>query len=102
MAARQSDLRLYLDVVPEGNKLEPPQGSIMIFLKHFDTSKQTLLGVGKAYVSRISKVSDLFNIINEKMRWTPGTPLKLYEVSVRLITRKDFFLICFFRKSNPA
>lgn len=80
MAARQSDLRLYLDIIPEGAKLEPPQGSIMVFLKHFDTSKQTLLGVGKAYVPRNSKVSDLFGVINEKMRWTPGTPLKLYEV----------------------
>lgn len=79
MAARQTDLRLYLDVVSDGSKLEPPQGAIMIFLKHFDTTKQTLLGVGKTYVPRNSKVSDLFGVINEKMRWTPGTPLKLYE-----------------------
>ena len=52
----------------------------MIFLKHFDTSKQTLYGVGKVHVQRASKVSDLVPIINERMRWTPGTPLKLYEV----------------------
>lgn len=52
----------------------------MIFLKHFDTSKQTLYGVGKVLVQRASKVSDLVPIVNERMRWTPGTPLKLYEV----------------------
>ncbi|KII89207.1 hypothetical protein PLICRDRAFT_599629 [Plicaturopsis crispa FD-325 SS-3] len=79
MAARQNDLRLYLDVISDHGKLEPPSGSIMIFLKHFDTSKQTLFGVGKVYVARNSKVGDLAPIINEKMLWTPGTPLKLYE-----------------------
>ena len=52
----------------------------MVFLKHFDTSKQTLLGAGKVYVLRSNKVGDLIPIINERMRWTPGTPLKLYEV----------------------
>lgn len=52
----------------------------MIFLKHYDTSKQTLYGVGKVHVSRNHKVQDLHSMINERMRWTPGTPLKLYEV----------------------
>lgn len=79
MAARQNDLRLYLDVIPDPTKPEPPPGHIMIFVKHFDMSKQTLYGVGKVYVSRNSKVQDLHPIINERMRWTPGTPLKLYE-----------------------
>jgi ubiquitin carboxyl-terminal hydrolase 7 len=51
----------------------------MIFLKHFDTSKQTLTGAGKVYMARTAKVADLAPVINEKMRWTPGTPLKLYE-----------------------
>ncbi|KAF5357773.1 hypothetical protein D9756_001634 [Leucocoprinus leucothites] len=79
MAARQNDLRLYLDVISDPTKPEPPPQSIMIFLKHFDTSKQTLYGVGKVYVLRNAKVSDLVPIINERMRWGPGTPLKLYE-----------------------
>ncbi|KAI0318629.1 ubiquitin carboxyl-terminal hydrolase 5 [Amylostereum chailletii] len=79
MAARQSDLRLYLDVVPDPSKPELPQGSIMVFLKHFDTSKQSLKGIGKCYAQRGAKVSDLVPTINERMRWTPGTPLKLYE-----------------------
>ena len=52
----------------------------MVFLKHFDTSKQTLLGAGKIYMTRTSKVADLVPIINERMRWAPGTALKLYEV----------------------
>ncbi|KAH7889278.1 hypothetical protein F5I97DRAFT_1934219 [Phlebopus sp. FC_14] len=79
MAARQNDLRLYLDVIPDPSKPDPPAGAIMIFLKHFDTTKQTLYGVGKVYVSRNNKVQDLHPMINERMRWTPGTPLKLYE-----------------------
>ncbi|KAI6036116.1 ICP0-binding domain of ubiquitin-specific protease 7-domain-containing protein, partial [Pisolithus microcarpus] len=62
MAARQKDLRLYLDVIPDPSK-----------------SKQSLFGVGKVYVSRNSKVQDLHPIINERMRWTSGTPLRLYE-----------------------
>ncbi|KIP09627.1 hypothetical protein PHLGIDRAFT_86496 [Phlebiopsis gigantea 11061_1 CR5-6] len=80
MAIRQqNDLRLYLDVIPDPMKPEVMAGSIMIFVKHFDTSKQTLYGVGKVYVLRSSKVGDLVGIINERMRWAPGTPLKLYE-----------------------
>src|SRR5712671_2737439 len=51
----------------------------MVFLKHFDTSKQTLHGIGKCYAQRNAKISDLIPTINERMRWTPGTPLKLYE-----------------------
>ncbi|PSR74161.1 hypothetical protein PHLCEN_2v10117 [Hermanssonia centrifuga] len=80
MAVRQqNDLRLYLDVIADPSRPEVPPGSIMIFLKHFDTSKQTLYGVGKMYVLRSSKVGDLVTLINEKMRWPPGTPLKLFE-----------------------
>ncbi|EKM55554.1 uncharacterized protein PHACADRAFT_256265 [Phanerochaete carnosa HHB-10118-sp] len=80
MAIRQqNDLRLYLDVIPDPIKPESLAGSIMIFLKHFDTSKQTLYGVGKTYVPRSSKVGELIPIVNERMRWQPGTPLKLYE-----------------------
>ena len=52
----------------------------MIFLKYFDVSKQTLLGIGKVYVQKNTKVGDLSLIINERMRWQPTTPLKLYEV----------------------
>jgi len=53
----------------------------MIFLKHFDTSKQSLHGVGRVYMTRARKVGDLVPVINERMHWTHNTPLKLYEVS---------------------
>ncbi|KAJ2913743.1 hypothetical protein MD484_g6676, partial [Candolleomyces efflorescens] len=79
MSARQTDLRLYLDIIPDPAKPDPPPQSIMVFLKHFDTSKQTLLGAGKVYVLRSNKVGDLIPMINERMRWTPGTPIKLFE-----------------------
>ncbi|KAI6117686.1 hypothetical protein EDD16DRAFT_995965 [Pisolithus croceorrhizus] len=79
MAARTNDLHLYLDVITGPSKPAPPPGHIMIFLKHFDTSKQTLLGVGKVYVSRNGRVQDLYFIINERMGWSPGAPLRLYE-----------------------
>lgn len=52
----------------------------MTFLKHFDTSKQSLVGAGKVYMPRTHKVGDLIPIINERMRLAPGTPIKLYEV----------------------
>ena len=55
-------------------------GTIMVFLKHFDTTRQSLFGIGKIHMPRASKVSDLIPIINERMRWASGTPLKLYEV----------------------
>ena len=81
MAIRQQlDLRLYLDVIPDPTKPEIPAGSIMVFLKHFDTTKQTLCGIGKVYMPRSSKVGDLAAVVNERMRWPSGTPLKLYEV----------------------
>ena len=81
MAVRaQNDLRLYLDVIGDPTRPEIPPGAIMIFLKHFDTSKQTLYGVGKAYVMRSSKVGDLVGLIDERMRWPANTPVKLYEV----------------------
>ncbi|KAJ7743890.1 hypothetical protein B0H14DRAFT_3607165 [Mycena olivaceomarginata] len=79
MAGRQNDLRLYLDIIPDPFKPHPPPQSIMIFLKHFDASKQTLFGIGKAYMLRTSRVSELVHVINQRMRWTPGTQLKLYE-----------------------
>ena len=53
----------------------------MIFLKHFDTSKQSLYGVGRVYMAKASKVGKLVPVINDRMHWTHSTPLKLYEVS---------------------
>ncbi|KAG2058769.1 cysteine proteinase [Suillus hirtellus] len=75
----QNDLHLYLDIIPDPSKPEPPAGSIMIFLKHFDMVEQSLFGIGKVYMSRNSKVQDLHPFINERMQWAPGTPLRLFE-----------------------
>ncbi|KAF9649103.1 hypothetical protein BDM02DRAFT_3167185 [Thelephora ganbajun] len=81
MAPRLSDLRLYLEILSDPLK-EIQFGSpekIMIFLKHFDTTRQSLFGIGKVHIPRAGKVNGLIPIINERMMWTPGTPLKLYE-----------------------
>jgi len=83
MAARATDLRLYLDF-NEPSKFaithaDPNNQPIMIFLKWFDCSRQTLLGQGKVFVNKHSKVSDLYAIIQEKMGWPSSTPIKLYE-----------------------
>ncbi|KAG8878853.1 hypothetical protein FRB98_005967 [Tulasnella sp. 332] len=86
MAARQSDLRLYLDIweIAPNKPIGQPfadvaQNHIMIFLKYFDVQKQTLLGVCKVYMQRTARVGDLSSVICEKMRWAPQTPIKLYE-----------------------
>ncbi|PWN30800.1 putative ubiquitin-specific processing protease 21 [Jaminaea rosea] len=82
MASRQNDLRLFLELVtpemrpPASDPQSPP---LMIFLKYFDVSRQTLTGQGRVYVNRNQKVSDLIPTINELMRWTPQTQIKLYE-----------------------
>ena len=104
MAARASDLRLYLDYNPDSAKFnsvsddvvtasmldntKPPQlhqdannAPIMIFLKWFDCSRQTLLGQGKVFVNKNNKKSELLPYIQEKMGWPSSTPIKLYEVS---------------------
>jgi len=75
----------------------------MLFLKHFDTTTQSLLGIGKVHMPRASKVSDLIPIINERMKWASGTSLKFHEVrtdALSPIQRADSVL--FPRRSNPA
>ncbi|KIM26035.1 hypothetical protein M408DRAFT_330816 [Serendipita vermifera MAFF 305830] len=81
MAVRSSDLRLFLDVRPEQEKVHPePNGNtLVIFLKYFDAAKQQLYGVGKVYVQRQMKVGDLSGLIYEKMRWPASTPLRFFE-----------------------
>ena len=74
----------------------------MIFLKHFETARQTLYGIGKTYVQRNAKVSDLYSYINEKMRYPAGLPLKLYEVNTIYCALKNSILIHLIRKSNLA
>ncbi|KAF8319268.1 cysteine proteinase [Clavulina sp. PMI_390] len=79
MAARQNDLRLYLDVIDFPGEAALDNNSIMIFLKHFSVTDQTLKGVSKIYVQRNSKVGELVGTINAMMGWQATTPLRLYE-----------------------
>lgn len=82
MASRQNDLRLFLEILtPESRPpaSDPQQPPLMIFLKYFDVSRQSLTGIGRVYVNRNQKVSDLVPTINEMQRWAPQTQIKLYE-----------------------
>jgi len=84
MAARAADLRLYLDYNPDHARFnalhaDPNNPPIMIFLKWFDCSRQTLLGQGKVFVNKNSKISELLVNIQEKMGWPSSTPIKLFE-----------------------
>lgn len=84
MAARASDLRLYLDYNPDHAKFnalhaDPANQPIMIFLKFFDITRQTMTGQGKVFVQKNQKCADLLPIIQERMGWTNTVPIKLYE-----------------------
>lgn len=85
-------------------KIQPDNaGTIMIFLKHFDTTRQSLYGIGKIHMSRASKVSDLIPIVNERMRWASATPLKLYEVTINVFpSTSRAHVYAFHRKLNLA
>ncbi|KAF9255854.1 kinase-like protein [Marasmius fiardii PR-910] len=89
-------LPLYLDVISWHSVLSPfglaTQGplngtfksaaleqEIMIFLKHFDPSQQTLCGVGKVWASRSSLLATLLPRIRKRMRWNSFTDVKLFE-----------------------
>ena len=58
---------------------EVNNNTLVIFLKHFEVSKQHLYGIGKIYVQRGMKVADLTGLINERLRWPTNTPLKFFE-----------------------
>lgn len=52
----------------------------MIFVKHFNVEEQTLNGLGRFYVHKHMKISDLAVMINEKMHYPVNSSLKIYEV----------------------
>ncbi|KAI8455154.1 ubiquitin thiolesterase [Phakopsora pachyrhizi] len=82
MASKAQDLKLYLEVVDPNQELPPPDsknGPLMVFVKYFDASGQTLAGVGHFYVDRNQMVSDIIPAINARMNFPENTPLKLYE-----------------------
>lgn len=59
---------------------------VLLFLKHFDTDKQTLTGSGHVYVSSTGKVSDMISQILENMGWPTGTDLRFWEVSMGMFS----------------
>lgn len=84
MASRQQDLKLYLEIFPTDEKVKwasehPEDQPIMIFVKHFDVSAQTLTGVGHFYVHKHMRVQELATLICERTAVPVGTPLKIYE-----------------------
>ena len=50
------------------NKNDPP---ILVFLKHFDSEAQSLRGIGHIYLTKHSKIADMFPIITRIMKWSP-------------------------------
>lgn len=89
MASRQQDLKLYLEIFPTEEKMKwanehPEEAPIMIFVKHFDVSAQTLAGVGHFYVHKQMRVQDLVPMICERTAVPISTPLKIYEVRVNM------------------
>ncbi|EGG09841.1 uncharacterized protein MELLADRAFT_42507 [Melampsora larici-populina 98AG31] len=83
MASKAHDLKLYLEVLdptPDGlTPSDPKDSPLMIFVKYFDVTGQTLAGVGHFYVYRNQKVGDVIPAINRRMNFPENTPLKLYE-----------------------
>jgi ubiquitin carboxyl-terminal hydrolase 7 len=96
-AGRTYDLRLYMDVLPEKDEVrcllelgldcsptylqrfpDTNSDTLVIFLKCFDASKQSLHGIGKVYVQRSMKITYLTGLITERLRWLPNTQLKFF------------------------
>ena len=112
MAKRQHGLWLYLDILPDPSQVgcspcspEAPcylhprvknrlnnTEMAMVFLKHFNATRQSLFGIGKVYVPRASKLKDLFPVINERMKWESGTRLKLYEVTNGVFSQRGVLI----------
>jgi ubiquitin carboxyl-terminal hydrolase 7 len=59
----------------------PNNRPLMLFLKHFDASSQSLYGVGNFYAAYQDRVLDLSPAILKMMGWPTGTNLRLHEVS---------------------
>ncbi|KAJ5573764.1 Ubiquitinyl hydrolase 1 [Penicillium hispanicum] len=76
--------RLWMEVAPSGPDGQPVpwpdhSDSVLIFLKNYDVTAQTLSGVGPVYVRKTQKVAELAPTILAKMNWPAGTEFMLYE-----------------------
>jgi hypothetical protein len=54
----------------------------MVFIKHFDASKQSLLGVERLYVAVDSRLIDILPTICAALQLSPLTKLRFYEVKM--------------------
>ncbi|KAJ5176850.1 uncharacterized protein N7482_002727 [Penicillium canariense] len=71
--------RLWMEVAPAGSEAWSDSDSVLVFLKNFDVTTQTLSGVGPVYVRKNQKVQELAPIILSKMNWPAGTDFMLFE-----------------------
>jgi ubiquitin carboxyl-terminal hydrolase 7 len=90
---KQAQFRLWIETAVKrdengapifGEKLIDLKGQqnnrpLMIFLKHFDATTQTLYGAGTFYAALQDKVLDLTPTITQMLGWPSGTQVKLSE-----------------------
>ena len=119
-AHRDSSLRVWVelaeDVSPEGEPIWPsyqsqPNGVvvkndvILLLLKHFDSEKQTLQGVGHLYIGKEKKVEEMVPLILKAMNLGDKLPgeekLLLWEVRIRSAFRSTKFSN-FFQEIKPT
>jgi ubiquitin carboxyl-terminal hydrolase 7 len=81
--SKGNPFRLWMEVSPVGSDVQPQEWSdndfVLVFLKNFDVTTQTLSGVGSVYMRKNQKVQDLAPIILSKMNWPTGTDFMLFE-----------------------
>jgi hypothetical protein len=98
MASKAQDLKLYLEVLDPAHEAKPRKSKekhLMIFVKYFNFSDQTLTGVGHFYVHQNARVGEVIPLINARMYFPKNTSLKLYEVRVLFsISIMRLSLIC--------
>lgn len=81
--SRDKSFRLWLETAYKTEDGKPtwpdmqPQTSnnvpVLVFLKHFDTESQSLLGIGHIYVRKQSKVADMVPLIHKLMGGSPSS-----------------------------
>ncbi|CAG8581315.1 9289_t:CDS:10, partial [Cetraspora pellucida] len=82
---RQLYLKLFLEVADKqinGETWFPTienDPHVLVFIKYFDTDKQSLKGFCYLYVRKHGKVGDIIPFLREKKNFPPGTSLKIYE-----------------------
>lgn len=92
-ARNYPELRLYMEIGEEEHKgadgkvsyfpvrdENGPHKSLLIFLKYYEPTNNTITYAGNLTIrSKQLKIQDILPIIQERMKWDPNTPLKLFE-----------------------